>query len=139
MAGDDTCHIAFEGRKRTVEYAVRKDGTMPAKDFLASLDKRDRNNLRARFQHLADGGEQEMNNDQVFKAERPPFWAFKRDSKHSPKGGKGMIRIPCFRIGNRWILTHGFWKPPQSKWPEHAFTLAEEIRQEVLSREKLTG
>ena len=109
---------------------------MPARDFLISLDKRDRDHLRARFQHLADGGEQEMNNDRVFKAERPPFWAFKRNSKHSPKGGDGMIRMPCFRIGDRWILTHGFWKPPQSEWPEYEFTLAEEIRQEVLARER---
>ena len=136
MKEDDIRNIAAKGRKRIIEYAIRKDGSMPAKEFLDGLDKRDRNHLRARFQHLADGGEQEMNNDQVFKAERPPFWTFKRKSKNSPKGGDGMIRIPCFRIGNRWILTHGFWKPPQSEWPEHAFVLAEQIRQEFSAREE---
>lgn len=77
-----------------------------------------------------------MNNDQVFKAERPPFWAFKRWSMNSPKGGKGMIRIPCFRIDDRWILTHGFWKPPQSEWPECHFTTAQQIYREVMLREK---
>ncbi len=138
MAGDDVTRIAARGHRRIVEYAIRADGRMPAKEFLDGLDIRDRNHLKAWFVHLADGGEQEMNNDQVFKAERPPFWTFKRRSKKSPKGGDGMIRMPCFRVDNRWILTHGFWKPPQSKWPEREFTLAEQIRQEVLAREKRT-
>ncbi|MCD4726890.1 MAG: hypothetical protein K8R46_04470, partial [Pirellulales bacterium] len=113
-------------------------GTLPPDepDFLLSLTKRDRPHLMARFLHLANGGEQQMNNDRVFKAERPPFWTFKRTSRNSPKGGEGMIRIPCFRIEDRWILTHGFWKPPQSKWPEREFVTAEKIRQEVMLREK---
>ncbi len=135
MAVDDSSRIVIKGHVRTVEYAVRADGSVPARDFLLSLHQRDRGHLLARFKHLADGGEQQMNNDQVFKAERPPFWAFKRNSKNSPQGGKGMIRMPCFRIGNRWILTHGFWKPPQSKWPESEFAVAQQIRQEVVHRE----
>ncbi len=72
-------------------------------------------------------------NDQVFKHERDSLWTFKRKSKHSDKGGDGMIRIPCFRRDDRWILTHGFWKPPKSKWPEREFTIAEEIRLEFLN------
>ncbi|MBU4273971.1 MAG: hypothetical protein KKA28_19230 [Planctomycetes bacterium] len=133
---EDDKHIVARGRLRVVEYAIRSDGSMPAKDFLFSLSKRDRQHLLNRFLHLANGGEQQMNNDQVFKAERPPFWAFKRWSMNSPKGGKGMIRIPCFRIDDRWILTHGFWKPPQSEWPECHFTTAQQIYREVMLREK---
>ena len=64
------------------------------------------------------------------------FGHLKEGSNDSPKGGKGMIRIPCFRIDNRWILTHGFWKPSQSKWPECEFVTAEKIHQEVMLREK---
>ena len=138
MAGDDVRPIAARGRVRIVENAIRKDGSMPAKGFLDGLDKRDRNHLMAFFVHLANGGERDMTNDKVFKAERPPFWTFKRRSKKSPKGGDGMIRMPCFRVDNRWILTHGFWKPPQSKWPEREFVLAEQIRQEFLARQKQT-
>lgn len=77
MSEDDK-HIVARGRLRIVEYAIRSDGSMPAKDFLFSLSKRDRLHLLARFSHLADNGEREMSNDRVFKAERPPFWTFKR-------------------------------------------------------------
>jgi hypothetical protein len=49
-----------------------------------------------------------------------------------------MIRIPCFRIGNRWILTHGFWKEPRSEWPERHFAEANRIYQEVMARERQT-
>jgi len=135
MAKDDTS-IVTAGRMRTIEYAVRTDGSMPARVFLDSLHVRDRQHLMGRFQHLADGGEQVMNNQAVFKKERPPFFAFKRRSKHSPRGGEGMIRIPCFRIGNRWILTHGFWKEPQSEWAERHFAEANQIHSEVMAREQ---
>ena len=77
-----------------------------------------------------------MNDPAVFKKERPPFFAFKRKSRHSPKGGEGMIRIPCFRIDNRWVLTHGFSKEPQSEWPERHFAEANRIYEEVTARER---
>lgn len=126
----------YIGRARAVEYAVRKDGTMPAKEFLSSLSTKDQAKLSALFRQLGDLGEKN-NNPQRFCHEREGIYAFKWTTKAGPTGGKGLIRFPCFRHGNRWILTHGFWKPlNDNKWPEKEFTLAFEIRDEVLQREK---
>lgn len=120
-----------------MEYAVRDDGTMPAKRFLETLPGPDRAFFLVRFQRLADVGERMMNNSAVFKHERENIWCFRRTTKSSPEGGKGLIRFVCFRLANRWILTHGFWKPlNKSKWSEREFTLAFEIYNEVLKREK---
>ena len=87
------------------------------------------------FKHLADNGEDRLDKH-LFRKEKNSFSTFKRTSRCSPQGGKGLIRLPCFRIGNRWILTHGFWKPLRAEWPKDACALAETIRGEVLAREK---
>jgi hypothetical protein len=141
---DDDSNIVTRGRMRTVEYAVRKDGTVPAKTFFDLLDKRDKAYLLARFQILVNDGDHGIGNEGIFKREREypkdigiqgHLWAFKKKTYKRPGGGKGMIRIPCFLYQSRWILTHGFWKPPQSKWPEEQFTLAFQIIHEVIERE----
>jgi hypothetical protein len=133
MAKDDTTIVA-SGRY-TVEYAVRDDGSMPASEFFDRLAKEDQAYLLARFQHVAMQGP--LINKKVFRREREGIWAFKRTTLADPAGGKGLIRMPCFRLNMRWLLTHGFWKPKNdSKWPESEFRLAFEIREEVLKREK---
>jgi hypothetical protein len=141
---DDDIHIVTHGRIRIVEYAVRQDGSAPAKVFFDLLDKRDRAYFLARFQLLANDGERGICNEDVFKRERELpknigdgwLWAFKKKTHKRPGGGKGMIRVPCFLYQNRWILTHGFWKPPQPKWPETEFSLAFQIIREVIQRER---
>ena len=61
-----------------------------------------------------------------------------KENKEAARGGKGLIRMPCFMVGERWILTHGFWKPPQPKWPEPEYTKAFTIIREVMDRERQT-
>ena len=150
MAKDDTSKtsIAARGRVRIVEYAVRKDGSVPAKVFFDSLNERDQAWLLVRFRMLADEGKRGISNEDVFRREREIpedikgtggwLWAFKKKTKKRPGGGKGLIRMPCFMVGERWILTHGLWKPPQPKWPEPEYTKAFTIIREVMDRERQT-
>lgn len=139
MSEADT-HIAAQGPLRTVEYAVRNDESMPAREFIRKLEPGDRAEVFQFLQHLADNGEQAVSNSKRFKKEREGLWAYKKKAPQGKRKNKGkrksqMMRIPCFREGRRWILTHGFWKPPQSKWPEAQFALAFEIMNEQLARE----
>jgi len=134
-------HIVAEGARRTVEYAVRDDETMPAWGFIKSLEAREKAAVQAFLRHLADVGEEGIHNKKRFRRERDAIWAVKRRATKGKRGeskekrASSLIRLPCFRDGNRWILTHGFWKPPKAKWPEAEFTLAFEIMNEQLSRE----
>jgi len=81
------------------------------------------------MEHLADNGE--ISNQKKFKHERGPFFAFKHKTE-----SKQLARFPCFQLGRRWIVTHGFFKGAQSEWDESEFTKATEIRNEQLLREK---
>jgi hypothetical protein len=135
MPRDDD-RIVAEGRF-AVAYAVRNDGTVPAEAFFNGLSRGDQAYLLARFQHLAENGERGMHNRNVFRHERREIWGFKKTSNDAPNGGKGLIRIPCFREGSRWYLTHGFWKPlKDGRWRESDFDLAFAIMKEVVDRNK---
>lgn len=146
MCDADT-HIVVVGKRRTVEYAVRDDGSKPAKDFLDALEAKEKAAVVALLSHLAEVGEEGFHNRKRFRQERPPIWAIKRKAaqgkkekskkKSKEKRASRLIRLPCFRDGDRWIITHGFWKPPtKSEWPEEEFTLAFKIMNEQLSREE---
>ena len=145
MAGDDTV-IVVRGLMRSVEYAIRRDRSMPAKQFFDSLNARDQAYLLNRFKQIADGGEQAISNEDVFRRERKLpddiikgtggwLWAFKKKTKNRPGGGTGNLRISCFLLNHRWILAHGFWKPPQAKWRERDYSEAFAIIREVMDRE----
>jgi hypothetical protein len=111
---------------------------MPAMEFMESLKLVDRAYFIARMELVAHQGVLGVQNDRVFKQERE-FWSFKRNKcKKGPKGRK-MVRFVAFLKRDRLILTHAFWKPPKSEWPESEFTRAEEIRGEILAREKREG
>ena len=131
-------HIAVprrDGWKLSVEFGRLNDGSMPAKEFLDSLKPKDRDCLLATLERVAEHGVLGVNNNKRFKQERD-FWAAKkRNCKGGPKG-RDMVRLPGFVSRDRFILTHGFWKPPKSPWPEKEFTTAETIRQEILAREQ---
>jgi hypothetical protein len=45
------------------------------------------------------------------------------------------VRVGCFQVGNRWLLTHGFIKKTH-KWPNSELKRAERIMQEHLDREQ---
>ena len=144
MATDDI-HIVVSGRMRTIEFAVLADGKMPAKAFYESLDARDRDRLFVVFAHVANEGEVGIKSSVFGKEEKfPPdinggngrLWAFKDKTHRRPGGGIGMLRIGCFRMGNRWILLDGFWKPPQSEWPETQITRLMCIVREEIALEK---
>ena len=122
-------NLAVAGGERRVEYAVRSDGeTMLAKAFLGTLPQKTQTDILAKFAHLAQSGETRIS-PAMFCHERGDIWTFKHKLK------KQRIRFPCFRE-NRWVITHGFIKPPQSKWPEQEFTLAETVKLEVEQRDE---
>jgi hypothetical protein len=145
MAKDDD-HIVVYGRKRTIEFAVRGNGDMPAKVFYDLLDRRDRARLYSWFVHIVNEDEEEKIKPSVFgpEAEFPQdvnggngkLWAFKGRTHRRPGGGKGMFRIGCFRVRDRWILLDGFWKPPQRTWPETEITNLMNLVREILALEK---
>lgn len=119
----------------SIEFAQRRDGTTPGQDFFDSLDGGTQAKFLAVFKHVANNGVEGVSNKQLFRRERD-FWAFKHNGKSSCKSRRGMIRFPCFQAGSLLVITHGFWKPNKSKWPEQEFTVANEIRQEWLQRNK---
>jgi hypothetical protein len=134
-------HIVVRGAKIVVEYGVLDDGSMPARDFFETLAQEDQAYFLATFRHIAEYGISAFRDDRRFKQERT-FWAARKDKcKHGPKGRK-MVRIVCYRkrdeVTNRerLILTHGFWKPPKSEWPESEFGQAAQIRDEIDAREQ---
>lgn len=144
MAKDDN-PIVVSGRMRVIEFAVFENQEMPARDFCDSLDRRDYDRLFALFVHIANHGETQISPGRFRAEARFPrdiangngrLWAFKDTTRRGPGGGKGMFRIGCFRIDQRWILLDGFWKPPQRMWPETQIGIFMDRVREVLKLEK---
>lgn len=134
MSGEDD-HLVVQGRKLSVEFGVLDNGSMPAKEFLDSLDERDIYRLVTILKRAADHGVLGVNNKTIFRQERD-FWAAKHNKcKRGPKG-RTMVRLVAYLKHDRLILTHGFWKPPQGPWPEKEFLTAAEYRDEINAREK---
>lgn len=109
--------VVESGKMRTIRFACSPSGRLLAKDFLETVEQRDKKKVMALFQRMADYGEDGVANEQHFKHEEGEIWAFKR----------GQIRIPCFRVENCWFLTHGF-KKKTDKWPQSQLERAETIR-----------
>jgi hypothetical protein len=133
--------VAATGGACTVEFVVRQSGDCPAKAFLDGPCKELReggknkpaSTAQARFNFLF----QEMANTgnlsgKRFRKEMGTFFAFSHEVRNV------QVRFPCFRDGNKWIVTHGFFKPGaksgRGKWPAAEVTRAEEIRSEYLRR-----
>lgn len=126
---EDADLIIVPGPRMSIEWAVREDGTIPAREFFhKELVDATRAILMASFRRMATAGE--IRQKRKFNREADGFCAFKCDT---PEGR--MVRFPCFRIGNRWILAHGFFKPAQNRWPDWALNLAQAIRTEHLAYE----
>lgn len=126
--------LAVEGKCRQIKYAALEDGTTPALDYIEKLCKSYPNaktDILAKFGHVAENGEIGVS-PKVFKRERNEISTF----KYKPQKNV-LIRFPCFRMNNCWIITHGFQKvTSKSKWPESEFDEAHRIRNIVLKREK---
>jgi hypothetical protein len=122
MANETTNEVAAQGPHFTVRFAKDAAGRMHAATFLAvEAPVKDVRKLRYWFQMMANDGW--VKNTEGFSHERGQIFAFK----------SFQCRIPCFREGNVWFLTHGFIKK-KDRWPEVEFERAERIRTEHLSR-----
>lgn len=123
MAGKADSFVVAKGVQRTIEYARRKDGSIPAKQFYNSLPKCDQAKMTALWQRTANHGE--IPQPRKFKHEEGPIFAFKT------KAADGrMIRFGCVRLGKRWLLVHGFYKPAQSRWPQSDVNQCYTVRNE---------
>ncbi|MFH0983410.1 MAG: type II toxin-antitoxin system RelE/ParE family toxin [Planctomycetota bacterium] len=96
---------------------------MPAKLFIEDLDEPDQRKLDTLFRRMADTGK--IFNREQFKQVAGKIYEFKRFQ----------VRVGCFQVGNRWILTHGFIKKGE-QWPRSELERAERIMNEQLAREK---
>jgi len=113
--------LVVSGARGEVRYAVKENGEMLAKEFIDGLPVPDKSKLFALFRRLAVNGT--IHNVEKFRKERGEIYAFK----------SAQIRIPCFRVGNRWFLTHGFTKNVD-RWKKADLDRADKIRQEHLDQ-----
>lgn len=114
------------------------DGEKESKKFFDSLagskffrgqGRKIQAKLLTLFQNVADSGD--YHNRSRFGPEDDGFWAFKCEAMNK------LIRIPCFQIGNTWVLTHGFYKQGaqkgRGKWRKEEIDKANRLMAEYLS------
>ncbi len=119
MASEKDKTIAVVGPKRTIAFAVRANGSMPAKEFYESLDESQKRQVAVLFERMANEGV--IRNREQFKKVRGEIFEFKRFQ----------IRIGCFPVGRTWVLTHGFIKKSDD-WKQAELDRANSIRCEHL-------
>jgi hypothetical protein len=138
--------IVAQGSWGAVEAVILESGTIPALEFLNEEleDVREgkkgdeQSSAKARFmvlfQQMANYGQL---SPKRFKTEMEGLCAFRHEVKNV------QIRFPCFRDGNRWILTHGFIKPGAKgglgKWPKTEIERAKAIRDDYFRRKLKLG
>ncbi len=122
MEGKPDTFVLVRGTLRTIEFAVCTSGDSPAREFLDNLDEADQRRLDVLFRRMAETGK--IFNLEQFKQVDGKIYEFKRFQ----------IRLGCFQIGSRWLLTHGFIKK-SPKWPMKELERAERIMEEHLRRE----
>jgi len=92
--------VLYRGKFHTVELAITTNDRCPAKKFLNSLSKEDREKILRVIKRLSDEGKV-TNREQLKKIEGEDFFEFKNFQ----------IRMPCyFHATGRLIITHGFIK-----------------------------
>jgi hypothetical protein len=98
---------SLPGKARDHRLAVARNGSSPALDFLERLDLRELAQVVKLFQWLGDLGW--INNREKFKPiEGTDFFEFKAHQ----------VRMPCYRSGNLFIVTHGFRKKKDAIDPQ---------------------
>lgn len=91
--------VAYVGQRFTIGYAKLKDGSVPAREFLAQQDPRWQARVLSLFQRLGDTGV--IQNREHFKKVDNEFWEFKAFQ----------VRMICYFLpGRRVVVTHGFVK-----------------------------
>jgi hypothetical protein len=122
MGKDAERAVVVRGTSLTIEYAVRANGSMPARQFIEGLSKPDQRKLVALFQRMADRGN--VPNREQFKQVRGDIFEFK----------KHQVRVFCFRKRERWLLTNGYRKK-KDPLDQNEVGRAEQIMTEHLARE----
>jgi|ERR1035437_1378762 hypothetical protein len=105
----------------TVEYAVCKNGSRPAEDFIRGLNNADKPKVAHLFMVIAATGV--IRNPQKFKKLEGKIFEFKSHQ----------IRIACFQVRHTWFLTNGFFKD-QDDWPSGEVERAIRIMAEHMER-----
>jgi len=117
MAGRSETRLVERGAWGAVEYVVLRNGDCPAEEFINSLELPDKAKLARLFRWMAMTGR--IRNEEKFKKEQGDIFGFK----------SFQIRVGCFQVGQRWLLTHGFRKK-KNHWPDSELKRAESIRDE---------
>ena len=116
--------ILAKGPRATVEFAVRRNGQMEAKEWLDSQPERTLASFGVFFERLVQVGR--IRNETQFRNLQDDVWEFKRK----------IHRLLCVRIGNRYMLTHRIKKAGGSgKCPAAEIAHAESIGQEHIAWE----
>lgn len=114
--------VVHKGNLRTIEYAVRANGSMPAKVFIEGLDESDQRKIAVLFRRMGEHGS--VPNREQFKSVGDEIFEFK----------KHQVRVFCFRKENRWLLTNGY-KKKRNKLDQNEIARAVRIMTEHLVRE----
>src|ERR1700686_4928207 len=115
--------IAYRGVRFTIEYAIRRGGTVPALDFFNAIDTRWQARLLILFKLLGDTGL--IRNPEHFGKFTDGFFEFKAFQ----------VRMPCyFRPDKRVVITHGFIKKREGTAPRSESERARSIRAEYEDR-----
>ena len=127
MAGESRKNPAREvvarGPHGTVEFGIRSNGSMEAKEFLESPEcKRTKPALLALFQALVHRG---PDDDEI-----SPIPLRKTSIREFKKSN---VRIFCFKHNSAWVLTNGFLKK-SNQTPKKHIERAEDIMREDLAR-----
>lgn len=121
--------VAAAGAWGTVECVRRRNGSVPAREFLESL-RGDAAVFFALFDEMASDGR--TTNPDRFSHEMGRIYGFKH------KIGNRQVRFACFQDSNRWILTHGFFKPGAQRrlgvWPQRELKRANRLMAEYLAQ-----
>jgi hypothetical protein len=115
--------IVERGKWGSVEYAVRANGSMEAKEWFGSQDVSVRTSFGVLFKRILQEGR--ITNELQCRQLRDTIWEFKR-------GGN---RLLFGQVGNRRLLTHHIKKGGPKKCPPREINRAQTIIDEHVEQE----
>jgi len=120
--------IAYRGSRFIIEFAIRADDSVPARDFFDQMDARWQARLLVLFKLLGDTGR--INSKEQFRKFAGDIFEFKAFQN----------RMPCYyRPDKRVVITHGFIKKKEGAAPKQEVRRAEMIRDEYEGRLNSSG
>jgi hypothetical protein len=128
MAGLPDTTVLMRGPMRTIAYALHESGKMQAREFLEGemCPEKDKRAFLRAFEVMSSQGV--IRNDERFKVEQSPIYAFK----------SFQARIPTFQVGTTWFLAYGFIKK-RDRWRPEEIQRALRIRADHLEWMKKWG